>query len=296
MPRRQIIRPLEDEPRVAQVSADSVVSAWGGWGQGWSGADFSPDRGYVYWPQDDTRRDLPTYSLWEMRRRSRFLDANVGFAGRINRGIARAIVGTGLMIRATTRDAEWNRERMELFQQRNGTAAVVDLGRKWDFYSMQLGMQETANVDGDIGSILTSSLSGLARLAFIEAHRIANGRLSAGEVRHMVDGVMTDAYNAPVAYRVLGDDGAQVDVPYENFLYLGQPSRPVASARRRFAAVRSTISSIAPRSIGTSRRRSRTPAGWATTSAPRPRRPRAARGFPSRPSTARSSRSPPAGR
>jgi hypothetical protein len=110
--KRAAIVPLDGEPGVAQVRADNVFAGWGGWGQGWNGADFSPDRGYVYWPQDDTRRDLPSFSLYEMRRRSRYLDANVGFVGRINRGIARMVAGTGLMVRPTTKSKEWNRDRM----------------------------------------------------------------------------------------------------------------------------------------------------------------------------------------
>lgn len=225
--RRSAIVPLgADEPRVAQAHSEAILSGFGGWGQGWSGADWSPDRGFVYWPNEDTRRDLPTYSLYEMRRRSRFLDANVGFAGRINRGIARMVCGTGLMVRPTTRARDWNRERTELFKQRNGTAAVVDLGRKWDFYSMQRGMLECRNVDGDIGSVLSKSQGGLARVAFIEAHRIGNGRSTQAEVNRLIDGVLVDRNNAPYAYRVLGDNDTQVDVPVENFCYLGDAGRP----------------------------------------------------------------------
>lgn len=224
--RRGAIPSLDGEPNVRQMSASTIIGGWAGGGQGWSAADFSPDRGYVYWPSEDTRYDLPSFSLYEMRRRSRWLDANVGFAGRINSGIARMVCGTGLMVRPTTRDKEWNRERTELFKQRNGTPGVVDLARKWDFYSMQRGMVEMRNVDGDIGAILTESQAGLARLAFVEAHRIGNGRLSPAEAKIMVDGVFPDRNNAAMSYRVLGDNGTQADIPVENFCYFGDNSRP----------------------------------------------------------------------
>lgn len=227
LPRRSAAMvPLDGEPNVRQVNSDFSIGGYGGWGQGWNGADYSPDRGYVYWPQDDARRDLPQFSLWEMRRRSRYLDANVGFAGRINRGVARMICGTGLMVRPTTVDRDWNRDRVELFKQRNGSADAVDVGRKWNFFSMQFGMQYCANVDGNMGAILGKNDLGMARLAFIEDNRIGNGReTSPGEIDRMIDGVLTDRNNAAVSYRVLGDDGTQADVPAAAFCYLGQSGR-----------------------------------------------------------------------
>jgi hypothetical protein len=219
-------QPLPGEPGVSRVNGQFFGGGWGGLGQGWNGADYSADRGYVYWPQMDSRRDLPTFSREEQLRRSRYLDANVGFAGRINRGIARMIAGTGLMVRPTTRNPEWNKLRADLFRQRNGHAGVVDLARKWDFYSMQRGLLEMRNIDGDIGTVFTKSASGLARLSFIEAHRIANGKMSRGEMDRIFDGVLVDRNNAPVAYRVLGDDDAQADIPAVNFCYLGTSVRP----------------------------------------------------------------------
>lgn len=166
----------------------------------------------------------------EMVRRSRYLDANVGIAGRINSALARLICGTGLIPQPTTADKEWNRDRAALFEQRNGSAAVFDLGGWWDFYSAQYGSQYCANRDGDIGGILTESASGLARTAFVESHRIRNGRLSSLDAKNLYDGVIVDRHNAPQAYRVTGDDDSQVDVPAANFWYLGHRTSP---GRRR---------------------------------------------------------------
>lgn len=222
---------LLGESNVAAVSAATFGGmTWGGGGQGWDGANYSSARGLVYWPQSDTRRDLPPMPHAEMVRRSRYLDANVGIAGRMNSALARLIAGTGLMPVPKTGDAAWNKERAALFEQRNGTASVFDLGGWWDFYSAQFGSQYCANRDGDIGGILTASQSNLARTSFIESHRIANGRTTDADTQRLFHGVLVDRNNAPVAYRVLGDDDSQADIPAANFWYLGHRTSP---GRRR---------------------------------------------------------------
>lgn len=224
------IAALPGEPNVRPVSTSSFQSiGWGG-GAGWQAADSSRGRGYLYWPDIDTRTELPDYSRSEQLRRMRWMDANVGLAGRIHMALARMVVGTGLMPRATTADREWNKQRDALFEQRNGSASVFDLGGWWDFYGAQYGTQYCANRDGDCGGILTGSEAGLARMAFVEGHRIANGRMSDGEADYLFDGVRVDRNNAPVSYRVLGDDDTQADIPASNFFYLGRRTSP---GRRR---------------------------------------------------------------
>lgn len=217
---------LPGEPRVKAVDY-TYPGGWMWGGSGYDGANTSASRGYVYFPQMDTRRDLDTYSRMEMIRRSRYLDANVGLAGRVNDGLASIVAGTGLMPLPKTLDTEWNRDRAALFEERNGSSGVFDLGGRWDFYSAQCGMERCRNRDGDIGAILTSSAAGLARLAFVEGHRIGNGvALTAAEAKAMFDGVLVDGNNAAISYRVLGDGDSQADVPVSNFLYLGNYSSP----------------------------------------------------------------------
>lgn len=197
---------------------------WIGSGQGYNAADTSTMRGYIYFPQLDTRRELTSYSRMEIIRRVRYLDANVGFAGRILSGLSRMVAGTGLMVRATTEDREWNADRNALFEERNGSAAVFDLAKKNNFYSCQRGMMRARYRDGDMGVVLTETASRLASVSIVEAHRIGNGKQSTEEINRMIDGVLLDKYSAAESYRVLGDDAKQADIPASVFCYLGDAS------------------------------------------------------------------------
>lgn len=219
---------LPGEPAVHRLSTSSTSTAFGsyGWGQGYNAADQSTMRGFVYFPQLDTRRELTSYTRTEILRRVRWLDANVGFAGRVINGLSRMVAGTGLMVRPTTDDREWNKERRALYEQRNGSAHSFDVGRRWDIYSSQRGCLRCRYRDGDIGGAFVRSAAGLGQVAFVESHRIASGRVSAEEMDRVFDGVIVDRNNAATAYRVTGDGDAQVDIPTAAFFYLGDYSSP----------------------------------------------------------------------
>jgi capsid protein len=217
--------PLADEPNVQRMAVNTPLGGFG-WGQGYNAADQSTMRGFVYFPQLDTRRELTTYTRTEILRRARYLDANVGFAGRIINGIARMVAGTGLMVRPSTTDRDWNRERRALYERRNGTAAAFDVGRRWDVYSSQRGSLRCRYRDGDIGGAFSRSEAGFGQVAFYESHRINSGRVSTDQINRIFDGVLVDRNNAAVAYRVTGDNDSQVDIPAASFFYLGDYSSP----------------------------------------------------------------------
>jgi capsid protein len=219
---------LPGEPGVRPLAtASTALGAWGwGQGQGYNAADQSTMRGYIYFPQLDTRKELTSMTRMEILRRTRYLDANVGFAGRIINGTARMVAGTGLMVRPTTTDREWNKERAALYDERNGSRSAFDVGGRWDVYSSQRGALRCRYRDGDLGGVFTESETGLARVAFIESHRIGSGKISESEVNRIFDGVLVDRHNSAEAFRVLGDDDTQADVPRENFFYLGDYSSP----------------------------------------------------------------------
>ncbi|HSV73474.1 MAG TPA: phage portal protein [Chthonomonadales bacterium] len=210
---------LPGEPNV-HAATTTAFMGWGS-GQGYNAADQSTMRGFVYFPQLDTRKELTTYTRTEVLRRARYLDANVGFAGRIINGLSRMVAGTGLMIRPTTDDREWNTERQKLFEERNGSRYVFDTGGRWDFYSSQRGVMRCRYRDGDIGGAFVKSESGLARCSFFEAHRISSGRLSTEEMDRVIDGVLVDRNNAAQGYRIVGDHDTQSDIPVGQFFYVG---------------------------------------------------------------------------
>ncbi len=219
---------IPGEPNVSRMSAAGIQTAFGsyGWGQGYSAADQSTARGFVYFPQLDTRRELTSFTRTEILRRVRWLDANVGFAGRIINGVPRMVAGTGLMVRPATTDREWNRERRALYERRNGTAAAFDIGRRWDIYSSQRGTLRCRYRDGDIVGAFLRNEVGLGQVAFFESHRVNNGRVTTEEIDRIFDGVLVDRNNAAVAYRVTGDADSQVDIPSAAAFYLGDYSSP----------------------------------------------------------------------
>jgi capsid protein len=192
---------------------------YGGPGQGYQGADWSNARGYVYFPQLDTRREITPYTRTEAMRRARFLYANVGLVRRLVNGMARMVVGTGLSAHATTADKPWNKLAEARFHDRVVSRAVFDIGGRFNFYGSQTALKRWQFRDGDAAGALTSSAAGLGRVGFYEAHQIGNGKIAIGEEKSWFDGVKADAFNRATLYRVLGDDGVQIDIPSEDMIF-----------------------------------------------------------------------------
>lgn len=214
-------RPALRLPRHRDSRAPSAggYPTYGGPGQGYQGADWSRARGYVYFPQLDTRKEITPYTRTEAMRRARFLYANMGIVRRMVNGMARMVVGTGLTAHATTGDKQWNRLAEARFHDRVVSRAVFDIGGRFNFYGSQRAMKRWQFRDGDCAAVLTSSAAGLGRVAFYEGHQIGNGRVAQGEEKSWYDGVRVDQFNRAQAYRILGDDQAQIDVPSEDIVF-----------------------------------------------------------------------------
>lgn len=141
---------------------------------GFDAANFSTRRGYVYFPQLNTQREVSSYSRLEMLRRSRYLTRNVGFAKRCTRGLAQ-MVGY-LSPTAITDDKEWNTLAGTAWERGAGRANTFDLAGRFNVYSYQPMVTSTRLTDGDLATILTSSAAGdRAMVATYEGHQIGNG-------------------------------------------------------------------------------------------------------------------------
>lgn len=228
--RRPALGPaLAQEPNVrpvSQVAFSGPIPFGAGFSNGYNAAEWSRDRGYVYFPELDTRRELTSYTRTEILRRVRYLSANVGFARRVLHGIPRMVAGTGLMPRFRTSDKEWNELALKNFDDRVGSAAIYDLGGRFNFYNAQAMQLHIRYRDGDGGLVLTESAAGLARVALYEAHRMGSGDTKDDPVDSVFDGVGVDKNNAARFYRLLGTDNTQVDVPVEDFIFLGKYESP----------------------------------------------------------------------
>jgi capsid protein len=212
-------------PAAAQGAASSTPSV-GGYGlmlgNGHQGADTSRLRGYVYFPELDTKREITSYSRTEILRRARFLYANYGLARRMINGLARMIAGTGLTYQAATDDLEWNRLAEQAYARATRSRFAFDLGQRYNGGSSQQAALRFRFRDGDCAQVLSRDPgTGAARFAFYESHQISSTSLYATipQTPGWRDGVLHGPHNEALAYRILGDAGAYADVPAGSVLF-----------------------------------------------------------------------------
>jgi capsid protein len=206
--------------------AQATATTFSGWGNnGHQGADSSRLRGYVYFPELDTRREISTYTRTEMLRKGRFLYANHGIAKRVVNGLARMVAGTGLTPQATTRDRAWNRDAEKAFANATNSPFVFDVGGRYNFPKSQQAQLRFAYRDGDAATVLASSQAGGARFAFYEGHNIGSDAFDANQTGWR-DGVRLDDNNRARAYRFLGLDGkSPKDIPAEDVIFFADYER-----------------------------------------------------------------------
>jgi hypothetical protein len=192
-------------------------------GNGHQGADFSRLRGYVYFPELDTKREITSYSRTEILRRARFLYANQGLARRMVNGLARMIAGTGLTYQAATTDLEWNRLAELAYARVTRSRFSFDLGQRYNGGNSQQATLRFRFRDGDCAQVLTRDpVTGAARFAFYESHQISSTTLfgSTAPTTGWRDGVLHGPHNEALAYRFMGDDGSTFsDVPAGSVLF-----------------------------------------------------------------------------
>lgn len=231
--------PLEGEPHVRPVAATDFGGLWGS-GSGYQGADSTRARGFVYFPEPDTRREVTDYTFGELRRRARFLVANVGFAGRLSTGIPRLVLGTGLMPEAQTSDREWNKLARQRWDARAGNALTYSLDGKTNCYTDQAISYGASLVDGDFWKVKAIAQDGSRILGHYESHQVANGTLAGGDdARSLFNGVRVDRHNRMVSARFIDPvNGARtIEIPAENLIHVCRhfrhgPARPPSRFHR----------------------------------------------------------------
>ncbi len=211
----------------ADVPSRDASSTFAGWGNnGHQGADYSRLRGYAYFPELDTRREISSYTRNEILRKVRFLYANHGIAKRVVNGLARLVAGTGLTPQAMTKDTKWNALAEKFFANATSSPFVFDTGGRYNFAKSQQALFRFRYRDGDAAALLAESAAGGARFAFYEGHNIGNGEMAAGENADVWrDGVRHDAQNRARQYRFIGNGEGQRDVPAENVIFFADYER-----------------------------------------------------------------------
>jgi capsid protein len=222
-------RIVPGEPAVTRTGTIAAAASSFGWGagQGYGMADWSNARGYVYFPELDTRKEITPYTRGEGLRKARFLEANVGLARRLLLGMGRMAMGTGLMPSFTTKDKEWNKLMNARLAAVLGSPQTYDLAGKQDFFSAQADDMSTSYRDGDLGKVYARDEGGNLRIAYYEGHQI--GGTPAGYTEPMpnapsriLDGVRVDRHNRTLSFVIQAGEqaGEGIEIPASDFALL----------------------------------------------------------------------------
>lgn len=186
---------------IVPAATASTGTSYGGNGQGYDAVSATTMRGYVFWPQLDTRKEITSYTRTEILRRARALAENVGLATHILEGLADL---TGYLTpRALTNDPEWNELANINFLENQSIPEIFDASGKFGFNEYQLHLDVAAFRDGDILPVLTETTTGRARLATYEAHQIGNPYGVPSTDDSWRDGVRIDRFNKHLAYSLI---------------------------------------------------------------------------------------------
>lgn len=177
---------------------------------GFEGADnTSTKRGYIVFPQLDTRQEINTANRTEILRKSRWLYNNHGLAKRLIRGIARMV---GYMApKPATPDKEWNALAKRYYEAHRNSAAAFDRAGKYNFKSYQLNLNRLWLKDGDSVTLWVEGEAGQSQVKCFEGHQIGSdimhrfSRPKSGG-RQWNDGVLVGRDNEHQAYRVIHPD------------------------------------------------------------------------------------------
>ena len=134
------------------------------WGSGWSGANYSPDRGLIFWPTLDTRLEFDSFSRAEIMRRLRWLKANEGFIRGLIRNAA-TLVGYQTP-QAQSGDEAWDELAEQAFRDCCMTPEVFDQAGRFDFEDAQRMRNRLRYGDGDAFTVLTERPGGRASFTF----------------------------------------------------------------------------------------------------------------------------------
>lgn len=184
---------------------------------GWDGANQSQDRGWIYWPSMDSRRDLDSYTRRELARKVRWLCANMGLPNRIVKGLADLL---GYLTPVWNSGNErWDEEAEAHFADRTASPLAVDRSGVHSIQSLQLELDRSAFKDGDLLPVaLESERSGGLLVMLYEAHQV---QTPAGQHQESgwEDGVQVDRFRRHVRYALRQENGSSARVDAADAMY-----------------------------------------------------------------------------
>ncbi|MFK5923263.1 MAG: phage portal protein [Verrucomicrobiota bacterium] len=192
---------------------------------GYSAANHSTARGYLYWPESKTRFEMTPLASEEIKRRIHFLVGNFGFPRRLLWGMAQA---AGMVTPVSdTGESEWDDLVEANWLERVYVPEIFDAAAKFDFGSAQTQLDVNRWKDGDCLVVPTDpeGYDGV-QLAFYEGTQITqfggwqDKPKSYGP--EWWDGVKTDdIFGKHLAYRVQSgsDRGNYEEIDAESAYY-----------------------------------------------------------------------------
>ncbi|MHA1544616.1 MAG: phage portal protein [Alphaproteobacteria bacterium] len=186
-----------------------------GSGGGFEGARRgSSNRGYVVFPNLDTRKEINHSNRTEIMRKSRWLYDNNGLARRIIRGLARQL--GYLSPKPTTPDRKWNSLAKKYFQLKTGTPQAFDASGKYGFNSYQLNLARLWLKDGDSLTVFAEGKDGSPQIKCFEGHQVGDmlkdrfnqfrKAKNRERARVWLDGALVGKDNEHHAYRIIHPD------------------------------------------------------------------------------------------
>lgn len=172
-------------------------------GSGYTAADNSSSRGYIYWPYSNGKRAVPSYVRKEIASRANWLCANVGLARHFANTIPR--LAGPLQPEPATNDPKWNDLAHKFFLATQGSRMIHDEAGMESFFTRQRTILKRMLIDGDCFLALTTTATGNARTVFYEGNQIGNfhgTKMNDG----WIDGVKVNAYGKRTHYCILTTD------------------------------------------------------------------------------------------
>ncbi len=187
------------------------------WSSPFEAANWSSRRGLVPGMAPvDAKQELTSGVRTELVRKSRYLHKNSGFVRELVANMAIYSTGDGIRVQAQSPDPEWNRKAEAYFAL---WASRCEVTRRFSFEECQTLICRGIDIDGEYFVHKTRDAQGEPRLQLIESHRIGDSFGS----DETVDGIGLDSVGAPVFYRVLQDEGKNLDLPAAAMLHVFEP-------------------------------------------------------------------------
>ncbi len=206
------------------------------WWSSYESVNPSSRRGAVpgFMPTD-AKRELNPWTRKEQVRKSRYLHKNSGFVRELVGNMALYSTGDGIRVQAQSPCPDWNRAAEDYFAM---WSAACEVTGRFSFEECQGLVCRAIDIDGEYFVHKTRDENGEPRLQLIESHRVCDDFSEAGTT----DGVICNAWGAPIAYSVKQDDDTYLKIPAQAIMHVFEPEW--ASAVRSHPSIQHSINHI----------------------------------------------------